>query len=120
MFMDGSNPTFTSTYTFTDIGTYVVSYRMFLNTKYYYAEDSIDVVVLEDAGTDILPELTETPPAAPTLKEAIMFLYMALRNRTLTSDSEIAITDSNKAIISKADLDDDGSVFTKDEYRDNT
>lgn len=118
-YMDGSNPTYTYTYTFIDIGSYVISYRIFLNSKYYYGEDSVDVVISEDSGTDILSELTSTPPATPTLNEAIMFLYMALRNRTQTTNSQIAITNSNKSIISKADLHDDGKIFTKDEYKDN-
>ena len=53
------------------------------------------------------------PAAAPTLSQAVMLLYMALRNKTENSQSIMKIFNSSGAPIAAANLQDINSVFTK-------
>jgi hypothetical protein len=64
--------------------------------------------------TATLAELAQgIPPTTPTLSEAIMLLYMKLRNQSLTTASELGIYNDAGTKITKAALSDDGSTFTK-------
>ncbi len=63
-----------------------------------------------------LPELTQgIPPVTPTLAQAIMALYMALRNQTQTTSGTIKYTNDSGTVIFKCNLADDGTTFTKSE-----
>lgn len=75
-----------------------------------------------DAGLGILtgPTLAElaqaVPPATPTFEEAVMFLYMALRNKLTVTSTEKSVFNDAGTKIAKATLSDDGTTFTKDEF----
>lgn len=65
-------------------------------------------------GTDTLSELAQgQPPVNPTMKQAIMFLYMALRNNLLTTGSQLSVCNDSGTVICKATLTDDGTTFTR-------
>jgi hypothetical protein len=55
------------------------------------------------------------PTATPTLKEALMLLYMALRNEGTTTATNLTISNDAGTVIAKATLSDDTTTFTKTE-----
>lgn len=67
-------------------------------------------------GTDTIPELPQAqPPVTPTVKQILMLLYMALRNRA-DSDSSGGfnkIYNDAGTVIAKAAISDAASVFTR-------
>ena len=92
----------------TNIGTDVISALS--------VSDAAATKIADANGSLVLSELTVAKPSAtPTLNEAIMLLYMALRNETQTTLSELKITNDAGTVICKATLLDDGSIFTKTE-----
>ena len=60
-----------------------------------------------------LPELASVPAASPTLAQAVMLLYMALRNQMTASATEQKIRSDGGAVIGTAALSDDGTTFTR-------
>lgn len=59
-------------------------------------------------------ELTVGAPAAtPTLEQAIMLLYMKLRNEETVTGSLLTVKNNAGAVIAKATISDDGITFTK-------
>jgi hypothetical protein len=63
-----------------------------------------------------IAELAQAAPAAtPTLKEALMLLYMALRNEGTTTATNLTISNDTGTVIAKATLSDDTTTFTKTE-----
>lgn len=91
------------------------------------AADAAGGLPISDAGgldldaalavlTAALAELSQgIPSATPTLSQAIMLLYMKLRNKTTTTDSELGIYNDAGTKIAKATLSDNGTTFTKEE-----
>lgn len=68
-----------------------------------------------ELGTDTLSELSQAqPPAQPTFKQAMMLLYMALRNQWTQSATEHKIRNDAGTIICKRTLSDDGTTLTGD------
>jgi hypothetical protein len=55
------------------------------------------------------------PSATPTLRTAVMLLYMALRNRTTTTATEQTIQNDAGTVITTMALSDDGTTMTKAE-----
>lgn len=64
-------------------------------------------------GTDTIAELASVPPAAPTIKQALMMIYMALRNQATASSSQRTIKNNAGTTIATAALSDTGGIFTK-------
>ena len=56
------------------------------------------------------------PTATPSLRTAVMFLYMALRNRTTTTASAQTVQNDAGTTITTAALSDDGTTMTKGEF----
>ncbi len=73
------------------------------------------IIYTHIATEDItLAELAQgIPSATPTLRNALMLLYMAMRNLTTTSSSLLEINNDAGTVIAKSTLADDGSDFTK-------
>lgn len=72
---------------------------------------------VDDSLNTAIAELSQdVPPATPTVKQALMLLYMALRNERLTTDSLTSIKNDAGTVICKATLSDDGTTFTKAEF----
>jgi len=63
-----------------------------------------------------LAELTALPGADPTLAQAVMLSYMALRNRTENSSDIARLFNSNDVALATADVRDNGTVFTKHKF----
>jgi hypothetical protein len=74
-----------------------------------------DVKVSSRLGAGVtLTELgAGAPPATPTLEEALMFLYMALRNEMVTTATELTFSNAAGTVIARAALSDDGVEFTR-------
>ena len=78
--------------------------------------DSVAADNLEAAMENALSELGGVPSAPPKLYEAVMFMYMALRNKIETTSSQKKITNDAGSTIATSALSDDGTTFTKGEY----
>lgn len=76
----------------------------------------VNAEVVDAIATDTISELGGVPSATPTLQAAIMFLYMALRNRRDTTASDDEVHNDAGSVIATASLTDNGTVFTKGEY----
>jgi hypothetical protein len=63
-----------------------------------------------------IPELTAVPSATPTIVQAIMFLYMALRNLRTTNATNVNICNAGGATITTAIRSDDGTTGTKGRF----
>jgi hypothetical protein len=76
---------------------------------------SIAADIAAITGTSI-PELTQAAPSAtPTIYQAIMALYMAFRNQTLTTSGQISYSNDAGTVLFKCTLADNGTTFTKSE-----
>jgi hypothetical protein len=68
--------------------------------------------------TDTIAEMAQgAPPASPTLKEAVNYLYRKLRNKNEATATEGRVyDDAGTTILFKETHSDDGTMFTKGEY----
>lgn len=81
------------------------------------AKAAVNNEVLDVLAVDTLSELASgAPPSAPTLRQAVMLLYMALKNKRTTTSAESNIHDSAGNIITKASHSDNGTTFTKEAF----
>lgn len=62
---------------------------------------------------ETLAELTSLP-STPTLEQAIMLLYMAVRNRTVTTDTSLKYHNAAGAVLGTAAITDDGVTMTRE------
>lgn len=77
----------------------------------------VNAEVVDALGTDTISELSQgAPPATPTIKTALMLLYMNLRNKNTQTATEAAIYNDDGTKIAKATISDDGTTFTKEEF----
>lgn len=81
------------------------------------AKADVNTEVLDVISVDVMSELASgAPPAGPTLRQAVMLLYMALRNKRTTTPAETTIFDSSGTEIAKANNSDNGTTFTKEAF----
>lgn len=66
--------------------------------------------------SDTIPELTGVPAASPTLAQAMMFMYMSLRNRHLATGVNEKICNAAATIIGTASVSDDGTTYIKEQF----
>jgi hypothetical protein len=70
----------------------------------------------EEALMNVLSELpAAVPPATPTVQQALMLLYMALRNRMDTSSTQLKFYNDAGQVIATASLTDTGVLYTRGE-----
>jgi len=69
------------------------------------------ILALLNAST--MPELTSAPGATPTIFQALMLLYMSLRNAHTATTTQEKIYNNAGAVVATGALSDDGSTFTK-------
>jgi len=75
----------------------------------------VNTEVVDALGTDTIAELAQgVPTATPTIKTAIMLLYMAMRNK-LNVDTNKEITNDAGTVIAKKALTDDGTTYSEAE-----
>ena len=76
----------------------------------------VNTEVVDALETDTLVELSQgAPSATPSIKDALMLSYMALRNKRTTTSSEDAIYNDAGTKIAKRTLTDDGSTLDQSE-----
>lgn len=63
-----------------------------------------------------IPELTGVPGATPTIYQALMLMYMSLRNQHTATSNQEKIYNNSGSAITAASLSDDGSIFTKSQF----
>ena len=84
-------------------------------------EQGITNDLVDDLETRLpatLSELSAVPSATPTIAAALMFLFMALRNKitTNTSDAAQKLYKDDGTAFATAAISDDGNEFVKNEY----
>lgn len=62
----------------------------------------------------ILPELTSVPPSTPTIAQALMLTYMAIRNRGVSTAKTDRIYNDAGLPVFEAAITDDGVTFTRE------
>lgn len=67
-------------------------------------------------NTDTISELGSIPGASPTFAQAIMLMYMALRNQATASTTQSTIKNNAGTTIGTATLSDSSGTFTKGKY----
>lgn len=67
-------------------------------------------------STDIMSELVAVPSATPTIQQALMLSYMALRNEHTATASQEKIKNNSGSVIATAALGDDSTTFTKGQF----
>lgn len=78
----------------------------------------IDAILADTAALNdtALSELSQAAPSAtPTLKAAIMLIYMALRNKLTVTSTEMGIHNDAGTKIAKKALSEDGTTYTESE-----
>lgn len=100
---------------------YVVSDLMagvdaFVSTRATPADVSTQVTNVLNTSFE-MDELTERPPARPTMRQAIMLLYMTLRNRTKSTVDRFLVHNDAGEIIMEAPLTRTESEFTREQLR---
>lgn len=63
-----------------------------------------------------MPELTSIPSPTPTVVQALMLLYMSLRNAHLATSSQEIISNDAGTSITTAVLSDNGTTYTKAKF----
>ena len=67
-------------------------------------------------GNAAIPELTGIPGATPTLWQAVMLLYMSLRNQHRATAVQESIYNNAGSPITTATLSDNGTQFVKSQF----
>lgn len=78
------------------------------------AKADVNAEVVDVFTVDTLAQLAQAQPSAtPTVSEALMLLYMALRNAGTTTATTLTIANSAGTVIAKSTLSDNGTTFSK-------
>ena len=77
---------------------------------------NVNTEVVDVLRVDALAELAQgIPPATPTMSQAVMLLYMAVRNQLTVTSAERAFYNDAGTKVSKKVLSDDGTTYTEAE-----
>ena len=77
----------------------------------------VNAEVVDALAADTYAELGSVPPATTTPINMIRFLYMAMRNKRITSATQDKIrNDADSGDVATASLVDNGTTFTRGEY----
>lgn len=81
------------------------------------AVSQVNAEVVDALFTDLISELTVgVPSSTPTIAKALMALYMAWRNSTTQSTTELKVRNNAGSVVFKAATTDSGSEFTKGQF----
>lgn len=81
------------------------------------AKADVNAECVDVLFTDTINELAQAQPSAtPSISTALMFLYMALRNETTTSASQLTIANNAGTVVSKQTLSETASVLTRAKF----
>jgi hypothetical protein len=74
----------------------------------------VNTELLDVVNVDVMSELAQgLPTATPTMREALMMLYMALRNQLDVTESYKTLYDDAGTSLYKKSLSDDGTTYTE-------
>lgn len=76
-------------------------------------EQGVGSVIKNEVLSELSPGI---PPSAPTMEQAVMLLYMALKNKRTSTGTEAKIYNNSGIIVTKASQADDGTTFTKEQF----
>jgi hypothetical protein len=77
---------------------------------------SVNTEIVDAVGVDTIPELADAIPAAtPTMRTALMLLYMALRNKVDITATLKEVHNDAGAVVAKKTLSDDGTTYSEAE-----
>ena len=76
----------------------------------------VNAEVVDALTTDTIPDLSSIPSATPTVKQALMLLYMALRNEGSETVTVRTLKNNAGDSIGTATTSDSGTVFTKGKF----
>jgi len=74
------------------------------------------VTVLALLNSTAMPELSTIPGPTPSMWQALMLLYMSLRNNHTASGSQEVISNDAGSTVTTASLSDNGTVYTKAKF----
>lgn len=78
------------------------------------AKSDVNAEVVDAVNVDTISELAQgVPPTSPTMRQALMLLYMALRNETNVTSALISFKNNAGTVVYKKTISDDGTTFTK-------
>jgi len=81
------------------------------------ARGQVNAEVVDVMTADVISELSVgAPPTNPTVVQALMLLYMALRNRRETTASQTRIFNNAGTAVALASVSDDDTTFVKDRF----
>ena len=81
------------------------------------AQGQVNNEVVDVIRVDVISELSGgAPVTTPTVATALMLLYMALRNKRTTSETESKIYNNAGSAITTATVSDSGTEFTKEQF----
>lgn len=80
------------------------------------AAASVKTQIDASLGSDTINELSGVPASTPTLKQAIQFLFMALRNKRTSTATTVAVYNASGSSIASAPQSDNGSTYVKDNF----
>lgn len=79
-------------------------------------DQGLSVTGLALFNATAMPELTGIPGATPSLFQALMLVYMSLRNAHLATSSQETISNDAGSAITTAALSDNGTTYTKAKF----
>lgn len=80
------------------------------------AQGQVNDQVLDVLAVDTVSELSSLPAATPTMRQILMLIYMALRNKRTASTTQEKIHNAAGTAIATASVSDSGTTFTKDNF----
>jgi hypothetical protein len=80
------------------------------------ASDAVKTQIDTSLGSDSITELLTTPSGSPTMKQALMFLFMALRNKRTSEATSVKVYNSAGTVIATAVQSDNGAIYTKENF----
>ncbi len=87
-----------------------------VSTRSTLASAQVNAEVVDALTVDTIAELAQAiPPATPTLTQAVMLLYMALRNKVDVTSTLKEIHNDAGTVIAKKTLSDDGTTYSEAE-----
>jgi len=87
-----------------------------VSTRSTLTSANVNTEVVDVLRTDTMTELSQAvPPATPTMEEAVMLLYMAVRNKLTVTNGEKGFYNDAGTKVAKKTLSDDGTTYTESE-----
>lgn len=80
------------------------------------AAASVKTQIDTSIGSDAISELSGVPSSTPTLKSALMLLFMALRNKRTSDATTVKIYNASGAVIATATQSDNGTIYDKENF----